>query len=240
MPALSSAAMSSDGMPHALQGQCALGRMAPDHFRHIQVVAVFPEAAQHAGIGAFALQVQLGGQGVLDLGHHFARTDLVGAWMGALDQRGQRIEQGDVGVDLLLDARAKYLDHHLAAIGQRRRVHLCDRGRGQRFGVEAGEGRTDRQAERVLDDAARGLAIERLDPVLQQGQFIGHVRWHQVAAGGQDLAELDEDRAEVLQRRRRRAPRDCAAMSAEARGTNGLARRNQRSAGVPCSRSSRR
>jgi len=40
--------------------------------------------------------------------------------------------------------------------------------------------------------------------------------------------------------RRRRAPRDCAAMSAEARGTNGLARRNQRSAGVPCRRSSRR
>ncbi|MNV12800.1 hypothetical protein D3C71_1034180 [compost metagenome] len=40
--------------------------------------------------------------------------------------------------------------------------------------------------------------------------------------------------------RRRRAPRDCAAISAEARGTNGLASRSQRSSGVPCSRSSSR
>jgi hypothetical protein len=61
--------------------------------------------------------------------------------MGALDQGGQRVEQGDVRVDLLLDARAQHLDHHLAAIGQRGRVHLRDRGRGQRFGVEAGRPR---------------------------------------------------------------------------------------------------
>ncbi|KAG1245360.1 hypothetical protein G6F65_021273 [Rhizopus arrhizus] len=89
--------------------------------------------------------------------------------MGALDQRGQRVEQGDVGVDLLLDAWAQHLDHHLAAVGERRCVHLRDRGRSQRFGVEAGKCLAHRQAECFLDDAARGIAIERLDPVLQQG-----------------------------------------------------------------------
>ncbi len=129
---------------HPLQGQCTLGGVGPDHLRHVQIVRMQPEAAQHAGVGALALQVQLRGQGGLDLGHHLARADLVGARMGALDQRGSRFQQGDVGVDLPFDVRAQHLDHHFAAVVQRGRMHLRDRSRGQRRGVETGEGDADR------------------------------------------------------------------------------------------------
>ena len=58
----------------------------------------------------------------------------------------------------------------------------------------------DRAAERLLDQRARGVAVERRDAILQQRQFLGDVRRHQVAAGRQDLPELDEDRPEFLQR----------------------------------------
>jgi hypothetical protein len=41
---------------------------------------------------------------------------------------------------------------------------------------------------------------KRRHAVLQQGQFVGDVGRQQVAPGRQHLAELDEDRPEVLQR----------------------------------------
>src|SRR5690606_32536148 len=54
--------------------------------------------------------------------------------------------------------------------------------------------------QRGLDDHTRGLAVEWRDPVLQQGQLGGDVGRDQVAAGREDLPELDEDRPEFLQR----------------------------------------
>src|SRR3546814_18247550 len=65
----------------------------------------FPEPPQHRGVGAFALQVELGGQRALDLGDDLARADLVGARMGAVDEPGNILQQRDVGGDLALDAR---------------------------------------------------------------------------------------------------------------------------------------
>src|SRR5690606_11275670 len=67
-------------------------------------------------------------------------------------------------------------------------------------GVERGKRFGNRPLQRGLDDHARGLAVERRDPVLQQRQLGGDVGRHQVAAGRKDLPELDEDRPEFLQR----------------------------------------
>ncbi len=185
---------------HPFERERALAGVAPDHFRHVQIVGVQPETPQHAGVGALALQVELGGQRAFDLGYYFARADLVGARVGAVDQRGQRLEQRDGGVDLLFDRRPQHLDHHLAAFVQRGRMYLGDRGRGQRRGIETGEGHLDRLPQRLLDDPPRRFAVERLHAVLQQRQLIGHIRWHQIAAGREDLPELDEDRPQFLQR----------------------------------------
>jgi hypothetical protein len=83
---------------HALHRHRALGGVRPDHLRHVQVVRrVQPVAAQHAGIAAFALQVELGGESGFDFGHHLARANLVGARDECV-RRSRRcdIEQGDV------------------------------------------------------------------------------------------------------------------------------------------------
>jgi hypothetical protein len=68
----------------------------------------------------------------------------------------------------------------------------------------------------------------------------GHVRRHQVAAGGQDLAELDEDRPQLLQRQ-------AQARAARLPGDVGRRRRHERARCAPSrgtrpasSRSSRR
>ena len=184
---------------HALQGQCAFAAVVPQHFGDIQLARALPVAAQHAGIGPFPVQVQLGGQGGLDLGHHLAWTDLLRPRMGALDHPGQGVEQGDVLIDLPVDARAQYLDHHLAATGQARGMHLGNRGRGQRGGIEGLEGLVHRTAQGLFHQAARQLPVKRLYPVLQQHQLGSNIRRHQIAAGGQHLAKLDEDRPQLLQ-----------------------------------------
>src|SRR3546814_15455322 len=89
------------------------------------------------GVGAFALQVELGGQRALDLGDDLARADLVGARMGAVDEPGNILQQRDVGGDLALDARAQHLDHDFApwrvALGAPRPgVHLRNRRADER------------------------------------------------------------------------------------------------------------
>ena len=41
---------------------------------------------------------------------------------------------------------------------------------------------------------------KRRHPILQLGEFVGDVFRQQIAAGRQNLAELDEDRTEILER----------------------------------------
>ena len=198
--------MSSLGMPRTRSIVSARSRgVRPDRFGHVEVVGIEPVAAQHRRIRRFALQVEFGRQRVLDLGHDLARADLVGGRMRAVDERGDRLQQRDVAADLLLDVGAQHLDHdfarrRIAHRGQRGRMHLRDRRGGQRRGVEARERDVDRTPERLLDQRARGVAVERRDAILQQREFLGDVGRHEVAARGQDLAELDEDRPELLQR----------------------------------------
>ena len=65
---------------------------------------------------------------------------------------------------------------------------------------ELAEDLLDRAPERVAHDRGRRLAGERRHPILEAGELVGDVFGQQVAAGREDLAELDEDRAEILQR----------------------------------------
>ena len=114
-------------------------------------------------------------------------------------QSGQRVEQGDVVVDDRRDARPENLDRHFAAVGQGRKVHLRHRGRGDRLDIETREDLADRFAVGMLEFGDRQRRGKRRHLVLQLGQFLGDVRRQQVAAGGQHLAELDEDGAKRLQ-----------------------------------------
>ena len=96
-------------------------------------------------------------------------------------------------------AGAQHLDHHFAAVAQARRVHLRDRGGRQRLLVEAA--RTVRSSGRPKLRSmagARQRAGKRRHLVLQLRQLVGDVGRQQVAARGQRLAELHEDRPQLL------------------------------------------
>ncbi len=205
---------------HALEGQHAVARQFPDHLGHLQVVRVGEVAPQQAGVGALALQIELVAQSALDLGHQFQRLDALGVGHVALGEPAQRAQQREVGGDALLDLRPQHLHHHLAAVGELGRMDLRDRGRGQRFALEAGIELRHRLAQRALDLGLRQRAVEGCDAVLQQGELGGDVGRQQVAAGREDLAELDEDRPQFLQRQPQ-------ALAARHRGDRGRRARDQ-------------
>ena len=81
-------------------------------------------------------------------------------------------------------------------------MHLGDRGGGDRLIVEAGEQRVDRLAELGLDDAPGLGAGESRQMVLQLRQVGRDLFAQKVGARRQGLAELDEGRTHLLQRRR--------------------------------------
>src|SRR5438874_756373 len=78
-------------------------------------------------------------------------------------------------------------------------MDLGDRCRRQRLRVEGGKQLADGLAQRVLDDRASDLCIEWRNAILQLGQFIGDVARQKITTCGQHLAELHEDRPELLE-----------------------------------------
>ncbi len=79
-------------------------------------------------------------------------------------------------------------------------MNLRDGRRGQRLETEILKDCFPRLSVSALDDRPRLLAGERRHLILQFGQFQGDVVGQQIAPGGQHLAELDENRPQILQR----------------------------------------
>ena len=79
-------------------------------------------------------------------------------------------------------------------------MHLRDRRAGNRLSLERFQYVLDRLAIDAGERCNHQLGRERRDLILEFGELVGDVRGEQIAPGGQHLPELDEDRAEVLQR----------------------------------------
>ena len=98
------------------------------------------------------------------------------------------------------DRGALDLHHHRRPVAQRGRVHLGDGGGGQRGVVHGGEHRPDGPAqlfeEHALDDRPR-LGGDLVAAPLELGDQLGR---EDAVARGDDLAQLDVGRAELLGR----------------------------------------
>ena len=159
-----------------------------------------------------------------------ARTESTGfrrriARLGALDQLGHPVEEVEVALEGELDARPQHLDRDLAAVGGDGEMHLGDRGGGDRRVVEAGEQRVDRLAELGLDDAPGLGAGESRQMVLQLRQVGRDLFAQKIGAGRQGLAELDEGRTHLLQRRRQALARPAGIAAAREQPCPGDQRR---------------
>ena len=78
-------------------------------------------------------------------------------------------------------------------------MDLGDGGRGDGREVELLDLLGKILTQGVGDDGLGPLAVKRRHMVLQQRQLVGVVGGEQVAAGGKQLAELDEHRPKLLQ-----------------------------------------
>lgn len=145
-------------------------------------------------------EVQFLGQGVGE-----AATQ-VGDVMGApppgpgLKPAGQVADHVQVAGDQLGDAGPLYLQDDRRAVRPPGPVGLRERGGCHRLAVDLGEDLAHRGAKFLFQQCLDRGPRRGGDTVLQPPQFGRHRRGQQVGAGGQDLAELDEDRAALLER----------------------------------------
>ncbi len=174
--------------------------VVPVDLGHVQHVRVFEVALELRRVCGLAHQVELVDDRVLVFVDDLERPQALAVFPVAVGEPGERAQHVEVALDLVLHARAQHLDDDLGAVHQLRRVHLRDRGGGERRYVEALEHIADRLVVGRLDDLDRLLGRERRHGVLQFRQLVGDVGRQQVAARRDRLAELDEDRAEFLER----------------------------------------
>src|SRR5476649_1157503 len=172
----------------------------PIHLRHVQQLRAFEVALELAGVGGLAQQVEFVVDGFFVIGDHVHRVQQARVGGEALGGARKNEQPRQVLADDRLEAGANHLHHHFFASLELRGVHLCDRGRGQRVDVETAEYVADLLAQLLFDQLHRLLGIKRRHAVLQQHQLIGDVFGQQVAAGGEDLPELDKNRPQILQR----------------------------------------
>ena len=113
---------------------------------------------------------------------------------------GEPVEQLEVDGYLFDHPGAAHLHHDFCAIRQRRRVDLTDRRRSDRHGRKDTERLSQRLTERGLDrtnDVCRRHPRRR---VLENRQCRLVFRRHQVRTRREHLPELDEGRAQLLER----------------------------------------
>ena len=116
-----------------------------------------------------------------------------------LQELRRLVEEPEVGLDLPRRLGALNLDRDLLAVREHGPVHLPDRGGGERLLVELDERLLHGQPELGLDRGTRLLERERRHVVLQAAQLDHDVRRHDVRPRREQLAELDERRAELVE-----------------------------------------
>ena len=140
------------------------------------------------------------------------------------------MEKLNIAAERRLDARPENLDGNRLAIARYRMVDLGDRGGGDGLVLEGGKELVERWTQRAGHGGA-GLGGGKGGHTVAQGAEIpGQLFADQIGAGGERLAELDEARAELLQRRDHagHGPARLAAADEQTRE----ARQRQRDAGI--------
>ena len=134
-----------------------------------------------------------------ELVHEPLRVDEVERADTVADEARGRAHQRQVGLDLARCIRALDLDHDLLPGRQRRPVHLSDRGGRDRRLVEREERALDREPELGVDHLLDRRERNRRDVVLELAELRDDVERDDVRPGREQLAELDERRAELVE-----------------------------------------
>ena len=185
----------------ALHDHDVLAAEVPVDLRHVEQRAAGEVALELRGVGGLAHQVELVQDRLLVLDDDLARPQAARIRPVSLGKPGEGVQHLEVAIDHLAHAGAQHLDDDLAPVGAAsRRGPGRSRRRRAASSSKLREQLGDRPAERCLDAGLRILAGEGRHAVLQLREFVGDVGRQQVAPRREDLPELDEDRAEFLER----------------------------------------
>src|SRR6266540_5509386 len=182
-----------------LERQHALSRVAPVDPRNLNVWIARPVAAEALGVAPFRAIVQLGADRAAELVDQVTCVDEVERTDPFLRDARGLVEQREVGLDLPRGARTLHLDRDRLAVRQRRSMYLPDRGCSDRYGIELEKRTFQRKAEVALDDLLDLLERERPHVVLQRAQLDDDVGRNDVGTRREELAELHERRAELVE-----------------------------------------
>ena len=189
---------------HALHDHHLGAAKVPKNLGNEHQIEAIHVAAQLRSIRCFADQVQFIVQVIVKLGHHLTGLETLAVGRQALDPTGHHAHEAQVFFNHRQHARPQDLHCdftlHTVPVEQGGEVHLGNGCTGDWRALKRQKYRIHRLLESSLDGGNGHTGVERWHPVLQQRQFVGDVRRQQVAARGQHLAKLHEDRAQLLQR----------------------------------------
>ena len=131
--------------------------------------AIFSLHADRGSIRGFPLVVELGPERRRELAGQSTRVVARRPGQSAREV-AQSAEHREIGLDPLDDPGASYL-HHLAAVGEMGRMHLGDRRRGDRDGIELGEGFLHRSSQPRRDLCLDHRCIHDRTTVLEPSQL---------------------------------------------------------------------
>ena len=182
-----------------LERQHARARVRPVDLRHGDVRVPGEVVVERVGVARLEPVVELLPDRARELVDELVRVDEVERADALLREPRGLVHQREVGLDLARRVRPLHLDGDALAVRQRRAMHLADRCRRQRLLVELGEQALDRLAELLANRPLDVRERERAHVVLQAAQLGDDVGRHDVGPRREQLAELDERRAELVE-----------------------------------------
>ena len=172
----------------------------PVHLGHVQQLGAGEVAPQLRGVGGLAHQVELVEDGLLVLAHDLDGTQPLAF---ARVVAGEPASAYSTSMSRSIISRMPGRSTLTTTSSPVRRRAACTCAiEAAASGVSSNSANTslDRAAVGALGDRARLGAGKRRHVVLQLRELVGDVGGQQVAARGQRLAELDEDRPQFLER----------------------------------------
>ena len=151
------------------------------------------------GVASLVPVVELLADRARELVDHLARVDEVEHPHALFRESRRLVHQLEVGFDLARRVRPLHFDGNAAPVREHGAVNLADRRRGERLGLELEEEPLDRLPELFSDHTLDLGERDRPHVVLEPAQLGDDVRRDDVGSRREQLAELDERRAELVE-----------------------------------------
>jgi hypothetical protein len=181
----------------ALEHQHALGDPRAHHLGDREVRLVRHDPPDQLRVAGLLEEVELGAQVCRELVDERIELEQAGPVRSTLGQPCRRAEEAEVQLDLLEHSGPANLDRDLPPVRQQGGMDLRDRRRRQRLLADL---REHARAQVAVDDRSQDGERHRLDVVDETAQLLDVGVGQQVGPRGEDLAELDEGRPELLER----------------------------------------